>query len=201
MAHPWAAFYGARQCDEALGTKVPYCLLGGGLCTCGSRHPGVRRKLPDYAYSGLMSERRSTWHVRHKESLSRGERAADVLRNGMGSWTFVGFFIAFMAAWALVNSYVLARGAWDPYPYILLNLFLSMLAGLQGAILLIAAKRQDAVAAAMARHDYETDVQSESEIERLMAVNKEQLELLSELRMLLRAEALGDKDGRGPSPQ
>lgn len=127
--------------------------------------------------------------MRHKESLSSGERAADALRNGMGSWTFVGFFIVFMAAWALVNSYVLAGGAWDPYPYILLNLFLSMLAGLQGAILLIAAKRQDAIAAAMARHDYETDVQAESEIERLMAINKEQLELLNELRkMLLAAE-------------
>lgn len=133
-----------------------------------------------------MSERKSTWHVRHKESLSRGERAADVLRNGMGSWTFVGLFIAFMAAWAAVNSYVLAMNAWDPYPYILLNLFLSMLAGLQGAILLIAAKRQDAIAAAMARHDYETDVQSKVEIERLMAISSQQLELLEDLRNMLR---------------
>ena len=132
-----------------------------------------------------MSERRITWHVRHKEGLSRGERAADVLRNGMGSWTFVGFFIAFMAAWAVVNSYMLANGGWDPYPYILLNLFLSMLAGLQGAILLIAAKRQDAIAAAMARHDFETDVQSKSEIDRLMAINSQQLEMLQELRALL----------------
>lgn len=132
-----------------------------------------------------MSERRSTWHVRHKETLSRGERAADVLRNGMGSWTFVGLFIAFMAGWAMVNSYVLAARAWDPYPYILLNLFLSMLAGLQGAILLIAAKRQDAIAAAMARHDYETDVQSKFEIDRLMAINSRQLELLEELRAML----------------
>jgi uncharacterized membrane protein len=135
-----------------------------------------------------MSERRSTWHVRHKESLSRGERAADVLRNGMGSWTFVGVFLAFMAAWGVVNSVVLAGSAWDPYPFILLNLFLSMLAGLQGAILLIAAKRQDAIAAAMARHDYETDVQSKREIEQLMAINSQQLELLRELRRRLPQE-------------
>lgn len=103
----------------------------------------------------------------------------------MGSWTFVGLFIAFMAAWAALNSYVLASGAWDPYPYILLNLFLSMLAGLQGAILLIAAKRQDAIAAAMARHDYETDVQSKSEIDRLMAINSQQLEMLDQLRTMV----------------
>ncbi|CAH0277016.1 hypothetical protein SRABI83_03812 [Arthrobacter sp. Bi83] len=104
----------------------------------------------------------------------------------MGSWPFVGGFIGFMIAWALVNSLVLASKAWDPYPYILLNLFLSMLAGLQGAILLIAAKRQDAIAAVMAQHDYDTDVQAEAEIERLTAINNQQLEILHELRQLLR---------------
>lgn len=90
-----------------------------------------------------------------------------------------------------IYTYVLASDAWDPYPYILLNLFLSMLAGLQGAILLIAAKRQDAIAAAMARHDYETDVQSKSEIDRLMAINSQQVEMLEELRaMLSRPDAI-----------
>jgi uncharacterized membrane protein len=108
------------------------------------------------------------------------------MRNGMGSWPFVGGFIGFMIAWALVNSVVLASTAWDPYPYILLNLFLSMLAGLQGAILLIAAKRQDAIAAAMAQHDFDTDVQAEAEIARLTAINNQQLEILHELRQLLR---------------
>ncbi|WP_224090121.1 DUF1003 domain-containing protein [Arthrobacter sp. StoSoilB13] len=132
-----------------------------------------------------MSERMRTWHGQHKAGLSRGERAADALRNGMGSWTFVGLFVAFMAAWAAVNTYLFAAQAWDPYPFILLNLFLSMLAGLQGAILLIAAKRQDSIAAAMALHDFETDVQAKAEIDRLMAVNNQQLELLEELRALL----------------
>ena len=122
------------------------------------------------------------WHRRHKEALSAGDRAADTLRNGMGSWPFVGFFIGFMALWAAVNSYVLANNAWDPYPYILLNLFLSMLAGLQGAILLIAAKRQDAIASAMAQHDYETDVRAAAQVEMLMNMNAEQLKLLQELR-------------------
>src|SRR3954463_8112725 len=82
------------------------------------------------------------WHRAHKESLSRGDRAADKLRNGMGSWKFVFSFLIFMGLWALFNT-VAGIHAWDKYPFILLNLFLSMLAGLQGAILLIAAKRQD----------------------------------------------------------
>ncbi|CAN7551274.1 DUF1003 domain-containing protein [Arthrobacter sp. LjRoot78] len=144
-----------------------------------------------------MSERRNTWHAEHKAGLSKGQRAADVLRNGMGSWPFVGIFLASMMAWALVNSFVLASNAWDPYPYILLNLFLSMLAGLQGAILLIAAKRQDAIAAAMAQHDFETDVQAEAEIKKLTAINNQQLEILRELRQLLSDR---DRDG-GARPQ
>jgi len=88
--------------------------------------------------------------VRTGGELTKGERAADTMRNRMGSWGFVLWFIVFMGAWAVVNTLFLRHSAWDPYPYILLNLFLSMLAGLQGAILLIAAKRADAIAAEQA---------------------------------------------------
>ena len=118
------------------------------------------------------------WHQEHDAHLTRGQRAADLLRNGMGSWPFVGGFILFMIAWAVVNS---TAARWDPYPFILLNLFLSMLAGLQGAILLIAAKRQDAIAAALAQHDFETNLAAKREIEELMQINRRQLELLTAL--------------------
>lgn len=131
-----------------------------------------------------MTEEPNTWHDKHKASLTRGQRAADFMRNGMGSWPFVGGFIGFMLVWAAVNTWVLASHAWDPYPYILLNLFLSMLAGLQGAILLIAAKRQDAIAGAMAQHDYDTNLKSKEEIELLMDINRQQLEILRELQQL-----------------
>jgi uncharacterized membrane protein len=95
--------------------------------------------------------------------------------------------VVFLGVWAYLNS---AHGIhhWDKYPFILLNLFLSMLAALQGAILLIAAKRQDAIAAAMAQHDYETNVRAKKEIEQLMAINQEQLELIRELRQTLQNE-------------
>jgi uncharacterized membrane protein len=121
------------------------------------------------------------WHSRVKNHLTVGERAADAMRNGMGSWAFVLTFIVFLIGWAYLNS---AHGFhhWDKYPFILLNLFLSMLAALQGAILLIAAKRQDAIAAAMAKHDYETNVRAKKEIELLMAINEEQLVIIKELR-------------------
>jgi uncharacterized membrane protein len=128
-----------------------------------------------------MSYQEKTWHEKHKASLTKGQRAADIMRNGMGSWPFVGGFVGFMLIWAGINTWALAAKAWDPYPYILLNLLLSMLAGLQGAILLIAAKRQDAIAAAMAQHDFDTNTRAKEEIELLIAINREQLEILREL--------------------
>ncbi|MDQ0924629.1 putative membrane protein [Pseudarthrobacter sp. W1I19] len=137
-----------------------------------------------------MNHQQKTWHDKHKASLTRGQRAADVMRNGMGSWPFVGSFIGFMFIWAAINTWALATQAWDPYPYILLNLLLSMLAGLQGAILLIAAKRQDAIAAAMAQHDYDTNTKAKEEIELLIAINREQLAILQELKKVAAFEGL-----------
>lgn len=125
------------------------------------------------------------WHRAHKESLTLGERAADKLRNGMGSWTFVFSFLIFMTFWALLNTSP-GHHHWDVFPFILLNLFLSMLAGLQGAILLIAAKRADGISASMAQHDYDTNVESKKEVEELMELNRRQLVLIEELATQLR---------------
>jgi uncharacterized membrane protein len=101
------------------------------------------------------------WHkhpgVRSGDDLTLGERAADRMRNMMGSWPFVFAFFGIMITWAVVNSVFYLGGThgkhgFDPYPYILLNLFLSMLAGVQAAALLIAAKRADAISSEIAVH-------------------------------------------------
>lgn len=120
------------------------------------------------------------WHHKQRETLSPGDRAADVVRNGMGSWRFVFLFVLFMLIWAGINTLAPIMH-WDSYPFILLNLFLSTLAALQGSILLIAAKRQDAISSAMARHDYETNIRAKKEIEELMEMHREQLSLLKKL--------------------
>jgi uncharacterized membrane protein len=108
----------------------------------------------------------SHWHrhpgVRSGPDLSFGERAADKMRNVMGSWPFVFGFFTVMAAWVIANTVIIAHllghHAFDPYPYILLNLFLSMLAGVQAAALLIAAKREDAISSEIAMHtEHNTD--------------------------------------------
>ena len=119
--------------------------------------PGV--DVPDDS-SVTKSGWQTHWHrhpgVRSGDQLTRGERAADRMRSVMGSWPFVFCFFAIMIIWALVNTllfaHVLHHKAFDPYPYILLNLFLSMLAGVQAAALLIAAKRADAIASEVAIH-------------------------------------------------
>lgn len=107
------------------------------------------------------------WHdhpgVRSGHRLTYGERAADRLRNGMGSWTFVLLALLFLAVWMAYNR----DTGFDRYPFILLNLVLSCLAALQGAILLIAAKRSDQISADLAQHDYHADLKSKNLVEKL----------------------------------
>lgn len=87
------------------------------------------------------------------DRLTLGQRAADGLRNGMGSWPFVFAALLFLGVWMAWNG----RDGFDPFPFILLNLVLSCLAALQGAILLIAAKREDQISSDLAVHTYQID--------------------------------------------
>ena len=87
------------------------------------------------------------------DKLTTGERAADAMRNGMGSWAFVIGALIFLTIWMAYNR----NSGFDRYPFILLNLVLSCLAAMQGAILLIAAKRADQISSELAAHDYEAD--------------------------------------------
>jgi uncharacterized membrane protein len=87
----------------------------------------------------------------------------------MGSWGFVFGALLFLAGWMLGN-----RGdGFDPYPFILLNLILSCLAALQGAILLIAARRADQVSSELALHDYEADKHSQETVDALYQMTTE----------------------------
>ncbi|HVA53448.1 MAG TPA: DUF1003 domain-containing protein [Acidimicrobiales bacterium] len=129
------------------------------------------------------------WHkhpaVRSGDQLSRGERAADRMRNMMGSWGFVFGFFAVMILWALVNTvffeHVLHHKAFDPYPYILLNLFLSMMAGVQAAALLIAAKRADSISSEVALHT----ANNTDDIKKLIQENTELTETVKRATDLL----------------
>lgn len=115
--------------------------------------------------------------VRHDEELSLGERSADRLRNGMGSWGFVFSALLFLTGWMLGNL----NTGFDPYPFILLNLILSCIAALQGAILLIAARRSDQITAELAAHDYKTNIEA---AEMIRNVEKLTIEMHQKIRKL-----------------
>ncbi len=134
----------------------------------------------------------TTWRrhpaIRTGDQLSLGERAADRMRNSMGSWAFVFGSLFFLACWMLLNR----NTGFDPYPFILLNLLLSCVAALQGAILLIAAKRSDQISTELAQHDYETDCKSQelltalqSDFEQLTQQHAVQSRHLAEIHALL----------------
>jgi len=100
----------------------------------------------------------------YEEKLSLGNRVADVVAAFGGSWTFIFTFGAIMAAWMLFNSQVLKEGAFDPFPYILLNLILSTLAALQAPVIMMSQNRQSEKDRVRAEHDYEINLKAEIEI-------------------------------------
>lgn len=98
-----------------------------------------------------------------------GERVADKMATFGGSWTFLITFAVILIAWVILNSYILANrdATFDPYPYILLNLFLSMLASIQAPIIMMSQNRQAARDRIDAAHDYEVNLKAELEIQSL----------------------------------
>jgi len=98
------------------------------------------------------------------EQLSFGERLADKVAEFGGSWKFIFLFLAFLLAWMLFNTFVLVARAYDPYPYILLNLILSCIAALQAPVIMMSQNRMAAKDREQAKHDYEVNIKAELEI-------------------------------------
>ena len=98
-----------------------------------------------------------------------GERVSDRLAAFGGSWTFVIAFGLLLAAWMLINTWLLrARGrAFDPYPFILLNLVLSTIAAMQAPVILMSQNRSAERDRRQARHDYEVNLRAELEVRML----------------------------------
>jgi uncharacterized membrane protein len=117
--------------------------------------------------------------VRTGDQRTLGERSADAMRHGMGSWPFVFSFITFMFVWMGYNAST--NKAFDPFPYILLNLILSTLAGLQGAILLIAAKRADRISAELASYHLEVSETANDQLRELNLLISDIHHIMAEL--------------------
>ena len=143
------------------------------------KHDEAAKKLFGKTYEQLdESAQKVTHHVAarthiardtgkdYEAKASRGQRAADAVAAFGGSWTFIGLFGATMFVWVLLNSFILLHydKAFDPYPYILLNLVLSMLAAIQAPIILMSQNRQAEKDRLTAKHDYEVNLKAELEI-------------------------------------
>ncbi|MEZ4459223.1 MAG: DUF1003 domain-containing protein [bacterium] len=90
---------------------------------------------------------------------------ADKVASFGGSWAFIGLFGGFMFVWIGVNTFILASAkAFDPYPYILLNLFLSMLAAIQAPVIMMSQNRQEERDRLRAENDYQVNLKAELEI-------------------------------------
>ncbi|HUS82856.1 MAG TPA: DUF1003 domain-containing protein [Dehalococcoidia bacterium] len=131
-------------------------------------------------------------HVLHLEQLTFGQRVSDKLADVAGSWRFIFAFGVVLGVWVLLNTVALIHH-WDAYPYILLNLFLSMLAAIQAPVIMMSQHRQEDRDRIRAEHDYEVNLKAELEIQQLhkkldglregqwkelMAIQNRQIELL-----------------------
>jgi len=102
-----------------------------------------------------------------EERLTFGQRIADRVAVFGGSWTFIIFFGFVLVSWMFINVVILAKLAWDPYPFILLNLVLSTLAALQAPIIMMSQNRQSSKDRLKADLDYQVNLKAELEVAQL----------------------------------
>ena len=138
-----------------------------------------------------------TWHEKHRKTLTIGQRVADKLALGMGSWTFIITQSAFIVVWIALNiiAYIFH---WDPYPFILLNLLFSVQAAYAAPIIMMAQNRQSERDRYQAAEDYKTNIKAKQEIEELQIIlarieNEKISEMLDALRALLKNDQTKSK--------
>jgi len=135
----------------------------------------------------------------YSEKMTLGQKMADKVASFGGSWMFIIIFMIVLIIWIVLNSFILIKlrnGSFDPYPYIFLNLILSMLAAIQAPIIMMSQNRQAYKDRLSAEHDYEVNLKSELEIialhekvdslkqeqwKGLISIQEEQLKLLGQL--------------------
>jgi CRP/FNR family transcriptional regulator, cyclic AMP receptor protein len=122
-----------------------------------------------------------------EEKATFGQRIADRVAGFGGSWTFIIIFLSVLVIYSAVNI-ILGRSAWDPYPFILLNLFLSALAAIQAPVIMMSQNRQDTKDRLRSELDFDVNRRSESEIQGL--ANKLNLlgDKINDVEDLLRAK-------------
>jgi len=135
-----------------------------------------------------------------EEKTTFGERIADAVAGFGGSWAFIIMFAAAIIIYSGINI-VLRNRAWDPYPFILLNLFLSMLAAIQAPVIMMSQNRQDTKDRLRGELDFDVNRRAESEIQGLARKMNLLGDKLGDLEDLIRYQATQSGSGSAPSPQ
>jgi len=128
------------------------------------------------------------WHQRHKESLSFGDKIADTVANGMGSWSFIIWQTIIVVIWMVLNVVGFVYH-WDVYPFILLNLIFSTQAAYAAPIIMMSQNRQNQRDRIQAENDYQTNIDAKKEIEALqLQLSKIEVEKLDTIIELLKSK-------------
>ena len=129
-----------------------------------------------------------------EEEETFAQRIADAVARLGGSWTFIISFSAAIVIYTAINV-ALRRSAWDPYPFILLNLFLSMLAAIQAPVIMMSQNRQDMKDRVRGELDFAVNRRAESEIQNLSQKLIHMEEKIDDLQDLLRGKQSGETHG------
>ena len=149
----------------------------------------IRRDMSDEEVLNLLADSKiSVKPETEKDKYTLGQRAADAIAKFAGSWAFIFSFTGVLILWMLVYA-LLASKAFDPYPFILLNLVLSCVAAIQAPLIMMSQNRQEEKDRRRAENDYKVNLKTEIMIEDLYDKVNAILAKQSELEKLLRAES------------
>jgi CRP/FNR family transcriptional regulator, cyclic AMP receptor protein len=130
-----------------------------------------------------------------EEKYTFGERVADMVASFGGSWTFIIVFGVWLVAWTAINIFLRGK-AWDPYPFILLNLFLSMLAAIQAPVIMMSQNRQDKKDRLRSELDFDVNRRAEAEIQNLSRKLNHMTDQLCDLDDMLRNQLAPPADAQ-----
>ena len=126
---------------------------------------GIKRDMTDEEVLNLLADSKISENPnREKDKYTVGQRAADAIAKFAGSWGFIFSFVAVLILWMAVNI-LLADGAFDAYPFILLNLVLSCVAAIQAPLIMMSQNRQEEKDRRRAENDYKVNLKTEIMIE------------------------------------
>lgn len=124
----------------------------------------IRQDMSDEEVLDLLANRKISVRPESEKKYTLGQRAADAIAKFAGSWAFIFSFIAVLILWMVINIIMVSK-AFDPYPFILLNLVLSCVAAIQAPLIMMSQNRQEEKDRCRAENDYKVNLKTEIMIE------------------------------------